>query len=79
MDIKSLKQNILRSCPLNAFRGKVINGHDDCGFALKKTLYWSYVSTAMFVCRLVFRSIKNQMKIFITTKFEPQRHEKKKY
>lgn len=64
---------------VNAFRGNVINRHDDCGFALKKTLYWSYVSTAMFVCRLALRSMKNKMKIFITTMFELQRHEKKKY
>jgi hypothetical protein len=45
--------------------------------SLYKTLYWSYVSTAMFVCRLALRSVKNQIKTFITTKFELQRQEKK--
>ena len=54
---------------VNAFRGMVINRHDDCGFVLKKTLCWSYVSRAMFVCRLVFRLMENQIKIFITTKY----------
>jgi len=38
-------------------------------FFLKETLYWSYVSRAMFVCWLVFRLMENQMKIFITTKY----------